>query len=800
MSDSDEKTNLWQNGLKHYFARDYQSALSYFDEFDKTIEMETLGELHKITLELFASHAFFAAYQVNNFTRALYYASKECDFTKAQPSLYARALNNKGLALLDLGCYAEAESNLNEAKAILDTIRVNNISTLDGYVEELTWTINHNLQCLRYLRNPSQTALNEFSETLTSNYLTQKSESSAGYIWSTRPEYHEQKIVHETMAKAESAIKAGDIKSAVQIYEREITDLREGKNVPKALGILQSNLGNLFLNTEDFDNAVRTLEAAVASLEQTSRPSEPLALALNNLSVALNRQGDKQRAIDYAKRSWLEIKETGVNTLITLSILYHLAFLRVRENDHQRARAVLYHAIEIYDENRKFFAASEAAHAGPFSTYRRIIELMLLIALNEQWSDEVLNLIERAKARYWNEHIEKLLLVNTEDKSESEKLREAHEISMVNNQITDMRCWMINFFTGPNYIFVVSSYNGRTSSKRHDIDENQLYNEVSNFLKDIQSSSRRELWRESGKRLSSLLFEGIEIDGKEPKQIQIIPDGALWYLPFDFLPYPENMFETVSGEHLFNKSPIVHIPSAKLLDQYRSKKITNSKPSVLVIAKSHFTSELFPLGSVNDEIEAIEQMKDRCSIITLKENNATKKNVLSHIEKADIIHVSTHALSNPQEELSAIVLSDETGSDVHFLASEIAELKMKAQVVFLSACSSAVGRISLGEGLTSIGRAFLMAGCKSVVASLWSVLDKEAPIFVNLFYSELFNGRTPSESLRLAKKTAIEKKLSNKTIATFQIYGGIDNWMTLSSLAQELISDAREEYNESKRN
>ena len=124
-------------------------------------------------------------------------------------------------------------------------------------------------------------------------------------------------------------------------------------------------------------------------------------------------------------------------------------------------------------------------------------------------------------------------------------------------------------------------------------------------------------------------------------------------------------------------------------------------------------------------------------------------------------------------------------------ASEIAQLNLRAQVVFLSACSSAVGRLSIGEGLMSVARAFLLAGCQSVIASLWPVVDKEAPLFVQLFYEELFDGRPPAEALQLAKQKAITAHFSNRIVASFQIYGGVMQPLDLRSLARLLM--AREE-------
>jgi len=84
--------------------------------------------------------------------------------------------------------------------------------------------------------------------------------------------------------------------------------------------------------------------------------------------------------------------------------------------------------------------------------------------------------------------------------------------------------------------------------------------------------------------------------------------------------------------------------------------------------------------------------------------------------------------------------------------SEILEFKLNADVVVLSACKTALGKEIAGEGIVGLSRAFMLAGSKSVIVSLWSVESNSTAVMMKSFYSHLKHGRSKEEALRLAKQ------------------------------------------------
>jgi CHAT domain-containing protein len=127
------------------------------------------------------------------------------------------------------------------------------------------------------------------------------------------------------------------------------------------------------------------------------------------------------------------------------------------------------------------------------------------------------------------------------------------------------------------------------------------------------------------------------------------------------------------------------------------------------------------------------------------------------IREYRIIHFATHALlHNSYPELSGIVLSlfDETGrSQNGFLRlNEIYNLNLAADLVVLSACQTALGKETRGEGLIGLTRGFMYAGVPRVVATLWRINDRATAEFMGYFYEAMLNQQEPpSKALRTAQ-------------------------------------------------
>jgi CHAT domain-containing protein len=118
-----------------------------------------------------------------------------------------------------------------------------------------------------------------------------------------------------------------------------------------------------------------------------------------------------------------------------------------------------------------------------------------------------------------------------------------------------------------------------------------------------------------------------------------------------------------------------------------------------------------------------------------------------------IIHFAAHGISDLVEpDRSGLVLAMESGGDDGFWqAREIRRSHLTADLVTLSACETGIGRIQGEEGVTNLARNFLVAGARSVVASLWDADDRFTATLMSHFYKHIALGETVEESLRASQ-------------------------------------------------
>lgn len=128
-----------------------------------------------------------------------------------------------------------------------------------------------------------------------------------------------------------------------------------------------------------------------------------------------------------------------------------------------------------------------------------------------------------------------------------------------------------------------------------------------------------------------------------------------------------------------------------------------------------------------------------------------------------IVHFATHGVLDDQNPgLSGIILSlvDEQGrpQDGFLRLNDIYNLDLKAELVVLSACDTALGKDVRGEGLVGIVRGFMYAGAARVVASLWKVDDEATAEVMKRFYQHMLQDNMPAAAALRAAQMDISKQ------------------------------------------
>ena len=311
----------------------------------------------------------------------------------------------------------------------------------------------------------------------------------------------------------------------------------------------------------------------------------------------------------------------------------------------------------------------------------------------------------------------------------------------------DTRTVFLSYWTAPkaSYLWVVT---GTDTQQFRLPSESKLKVLVDSYNKAIRA---RDLLPDPA---ASQLFDAL-IQPAEPfippgSTVAIVPDGPLHSLNFEALvvpnPRPHYWIQDVA---------ISVVPSLNLLEIG-----TASRPaaSLLLIGDPVSVGEEFPrLPRAADEIRSVERNFPASRTLALTGAAARPAAYgQNHPERFSTIHFSSHAVANYESPLDSAVILSPGGSDPFKLyARDVMNHPIKAELVTLSACESAGTRSYSGEGLVGFAWAFLKAGARNVVASLWNADDAASAQIMGRMYAEMRKGKSPAEALRESKFSLI---------------------------------------------
>jgi CHAT domain-containing protein len=145
------------------------------------------------------------------------------------------------------------------------------------------------------------------------------------------------------------------------------------------------------------------------------------------------------------------------------------------------------------------------------------------------------------------------------------------------------------------------------------------------------------------------------------------------------------------------------------------------------------------------------------------------------------VHLATHgvlggALGRPPSLVLSLVGNggeEQLGgaNDGFLTLPEVTHLKLNADLVVLSACETGKGDLQPAEGVVGLSRAFLYAGSRGVVCSLWQVDDERTADLMRALYGRLKEGRPAAEALALARRGLIAEERAPFYWAPFVLIG-----------------------------
>lgn len=282
------------------------------------------------------------------------------------------------------------------------------------------------------------------------------------------------------------------------------------------------------------------------------------------------------------------------------------------------------------------------------------------------------------------------------------------------------------------------------------------------YLREVKA---KHTGNSEARQLYQLLLAPIS-ESEDKQQLIIVRDGLLHLVPFDAL-------RDAHDQYVVQSHTVVYAPSAMtffLLRRGRSRRRSSGmlavggvpyghsglKPSAITRGSSEGGLPDLP-SSADEARSAIEALPSAQN--TLLIGNAATETAVKNSMDHRIVHLAVHAIVNKTrpDRASLVLLSDPVNGEDGFLeASEIVQLPLRSDLVVLSACDTAVGPIEGEEGVSTLSRAFLLAGARTVISTLWSIDDNSTSYLMKMFYSRVSRGEDAAYALRMAKKDMLQ--------------------------------------------
>lgn len=284
------------------------------------------------------------------------------------------------------------------------------------------------------------------------------------------------------------------------------------------------------------------------------------------------------------------------------------------------------------------------------------------------------------------------------------------------------------------------------------------------------------LLKEHGKALFSTLLGPLSDKIAPGKKLIIVPDGFLYYLPFESL---------LRGDrYLIEDHEISYVSSASMLGLWQDSKDGTdgaARMELLALGDPIFRTEIAksnrkrgsprsrmtkgtqvplplqlpPLPRSRDEVQAIAGLFPAARVRLLLGRESTENVIKSErLRRYRRLHFATHSLideTSPSKSAVVLTLASDSEEDGLLELDEIADLDLDCDLVVLSACQTARGQLLSGEGILGLTRAFIYAGARSVVVSQWSVSDISTGRLMKRFYQNIVGNLGNAAALRSAK-------------------------------------------------
>ncbi|CAH3178440.1 unnamed protein product [Porites evermanni] len=564
----------------------------------------------------------------------------------------------------------------------------------------------------------------------------------------------------------------GDFQKAIEYHER---DLKISKKVGDRTGegIAYGNLGNDYHRLGGFQKAIEYHEQDLKiSKGMGNRAGEGRAYC--NLGNAYHRLGDFQKAIEYHERTLKISKEVG-DRAGEGTAYCNLGSTYDSLGDFRKAVHYYKNSVIAFNHIRGNLISNDEWKISLGSTYDHIYLRLWGLQFKQGKVVEALLTADHGRAQSLNDLLELkygfkglrpeigTLSATTPDiltylpsNTAFIGINEGGIVFWVNEKGTQIKTRRIQIESSDTTYFqsLLETVHEKIGVRADvNCEDRSLRNRSDKKLAEERSSKPRS-HSSSFETKSLQAFYNVVIDPirdlLHSNEVVIVPQGPLCLAPYA-------AFIDLKSKYLCETFRIRLLPSLSSLRliqncpadwHYKTGALLVGDPWVQEVVYEEMRLE--QLEWAEKEVQMIGEI---LHTVPLVGKQATKDEVLRRISSVALVHIAAHGKMEtgeialaPNAKRQSQILDKE---DYLLTMKDVLKAQIRARLVVLSCCHSARGEVK-SEGVVGIARAFLGAGARSVLVSLWAIDDEATMEFMKFFYQQLVHGRGASEALNKA--------------------------------------------------
>ena len=584
----------------------------------------------------------------------------------------------------------------------------------------------------------------------------------------------------------------GDYENAIEFYQQSLSITKEiGQKGSQ--GATYANLGCAYDCLGDHKKAIEFYQQSLSIAKEIGDKGLQGA-AYGNLGLAHHHLGDYKRAIEFHRES-LSIAKEIRQKRVEQTAHDNLGLSFEKLHDFRQAEECYESSIKVFEEIR-FLLQEKDEWKISFRDQLKAYSNLWTVQLRQSKTNEALLTAERGRAQALADLMESQYGAKSTPSASKERIERITNISSLISSPTtflaeankSMHLWVLNKgqewqfmkkkvsdtlkdMTDRAYKQIRASKPAKCEDRSLDDTGGETNEDLSDRGRDEKEFTPSEAEADALRELYDVVIAPISHLIKD-EQLIIVPDGSSFLIPYAALLDQNSRY--LSETLRIRLAP--SLTSLSLLSECPEER--HSTSGALLVGNPWTETvrlkgkQIKQLPGAEEEVKMIGEI---LNVEPLTGKNATKDQVLSRLNSVSLVHIAAHGSAERGE----ILLSPNLGSskrpkkkDFLLTMADVLNAKLEAKLVVLSCCHSGRGKIK-AEGVVGLARAFLGAGARSVIGSLWAIDDKATLTFMRHFYEHLVKGQSTSKSLHEAMKMMRESDDFNaaKYWAPFMLIG-----------------------------